>query len=159
MNMINISRRKFLSSLAAVTAIISGVMPFAKNAVSANLAGDIGGAINSGIPSGRITLLKHVLQWQLPYVVIDQQTLEVFYRDLSRSEDRFESLLIVEQRMRDSERVLQLNKSDPYVKFYGTNLAREFLLSTSYFYDKKLRYLGVYSPYTRPCQNPFARFD
>ena len=157
MQLANLSRRKFLLSLTAVSAMLSGLVLFAKKSRSAN-PNEVGnGAKSVGGDPARIILLKVILQRQLPYVVIDQQTLETFYQDLSQSKDRFESLLIVEERLREYPRLLHDNMPDPIIRFYGTNLAREFLLSTSYFYDKKMRYLGLYSPYTRPCQNPFAK--
>jgi len=159
MKKINLKRRNFILLFVAAGATFSTFFSFMRSARSASL-GSVQKAENPfGGDAVRKKLLSIILRRQLPYVAIDQQTLEVFYRDLSRFSDRFESLLIVEDRLRMYPNLLQSNKPDPIVKYYSTNLGREFLLSTSFFYDKKLRYLGIYSPYTRPCQNPFAVLD
>jgi hypothetical protein len=156
---ININRRNFIMLFVAAGATFSTFFSFMKGARSANLGGVQKGENPFGGDAEKNKLLSIILRRQLPYVAIDQQTIDVFYRDLIRFSDRFESLLIVENRLRMYPNLSQSNRPDPIVKYYSTNLSREFLLSTSFFYDKKLRYLGIYSPYTRPCQNPFAVLD
>jgi hypothetical protein len=159
MKKMNINRRNFILLFVAAGATFSTFFSFMRSARGATLGGVQKGENPFGSDAARNKLLSIILRRQLPYVAIDQQTLDVFYRDLSRFSDRFESLLIVENRLRMYPNLLKSNKPDPIVKYYSTNLGREFLLSTSFFYDKKMQYIGIYSPYTRPCQNPFAVLD
>jgi hypothetical protein len=140
-----LTRRRFLLSLAAAGAALGGIYFSRKNT-----RGDVARIVP------RIVLLQNVLQWELPYAVIEQQTLESFYHDLRQDDSLFRSLLEVEKRLRKNPRLLQAGNPPPAVKFYSANLATAFLLSTSFFYDREMRYLGLYSPYKRPCQNPFA---
>lgn len=148
MKKFNLHRRGFLLSLAAAGVALGGVYFFGKNTRS-----------EAGRDTPRIIFLQSILQQELPYVVIEQQTVESFYHDLDQDDFLFISILKMEELLGKNPQLLQQNKKVAAIRFYGENLATGFLLSTSYFDDGKMRYLGSYSPYKRPCQNPFANLS
>lgn len=113
------------------------------------------------------SFLRGILYERLSYVSAPEGVVEQFLDDalrVIREDDLnratyFSAFAIV---LYPFERLGWMEYSESLEEF-KEGLARQFLLSTDFFYGKtensaELRYLGWHNPYERPCANPFATF-
>ena len=128
-----VTRRKLLLALCALPPALGGAYFLNKTMNNAKQVDNLK------------RFLLQALQEELPYLDLKQATTDLFYEEIKNNFYLF--------------RPLNQLYADPLSKHHQKNIAKTFLLSTDFFYKEQptaVQYLGINSPYQRPCQNPFA---
>lgn len=109
-------------------------------------------------------MISIIISKKLDYLQVDEADIKKFAQDLQ--ENQLNLFLTKQLSWKGMFSPLYtytpLLDSTEVIEVFGDEVAKLFLLSTDFFWRnpneaQHVKYVGFYSPYLRPCTNPFAK--